>query len=78
VTLPEQTSRGQFVPQLGTASGAVEALVTRRRHDAAERPRRSVQGRGNAPFDHRDLNGIVHHEARDHGKGENREGLPPG
>ena len=33
--------------------------------------------RRNAPFDHRDLHGVVHDKARDHGIGENRERLPP-
>ncbi len=33
---------------------------------------------GNAPFNHRDLHGIVHDEARDHGIDENRERLRPG
>jgi predicted nucleic acid-binding Zn ribbon protein len=31
----------------------------------------------NAPFDHRDLHGVVHDEARDHRVAENRERLPP-
>ncbi len=35
-------------------------------------------GRGNAPLDHHDLQGVVHDQARDHGIGENREHLRPG
>ena len=31
----------------------------------------------NTPFDHRDLHGVVHHQARDHRIGENRERLRP-
>ena len=30
------------------------------------------------PFDHRDLQGVVHDKTRDHRIGENRERLPPG
>ena len=33
------------------------------------------EGRGRAPFDHHDLHGVVHDQARDHGADENRECL---
>ena len=31
----------------------------------------------NAPFDHRDLDGVVHAEARDYGINKDRDRLPP-
>ena len=53
----------QFIGTLGDLRGHIDRFLG--------------HGVKNAPFDHRDLHGVVHAEARDHGINKYRERLPP-